>query len=646
VNHRTPAATEPRFADRPFTVYDLPLQQRETIQRPENAVLRVGRWSLDAGSLCFTRRSRVHRPSRMGQLSPCQVDLTSLRPERIPQVHAFIHFLSDRLSSGGYRAESIYGQWGVFKNFLNWCDDSGHFDAMAGGPSTHRAFKGFVDHLREQVDSHARRLSGAWDVQCGVEALLREFLGQTDLRRGTNLLQRKLSDGIPTEPPAEIELARLLALSDALFNGLTDFVVERENYPYRLAMPGYLGWKDNHLWIFPEQLWCMPPYLIEQRDSLRRKSRNYDYEGGRVITLDEALSIYSPPSRARSEVERTTEILASANRDPYHHHRLKAANLAHNAFVVLFLAQTGLNMGVASELRWGIEDIEVGVAQQGFRAVKWRAGGKEVSVVVRSAFLPVFRKYLSLRKYLLAGRPFDHLFMAISLDGSKEPRRMSSHAIDYYHLVARRIDPSLPSIKVRQLRSAKQDFHISRSDPSTAALLLGHTEETATTVYSAGTKSRQYTEVSEFLEKLSQSAARRAVVAPTEVIPNGIASHLGGCVGFEQPAPISDDIPITPDCAKQEGCLFCDQYRVHADNTDVRKLASCAYVIEQTAVVPGAESYFRPVLERINALLKEISLVDGCAEMVTTVIHDVNVKGELDPYWVEKLNLLTELEIA
>lgn len=104
-------------------------------------------------------------------------------------------------------------------------------------------------------------------------------------------------------------------------------------------------------------------------------------------------------------------------------------------------------------------------------------------------------------------------------------------------------------------------------------------------------------------------------------------------------------MPVQPDCKTQEGCLFCDKHRVHADEKDTRKLSSCAFVVQQVIYVPGAEVYFQPVLGRIESLLDEIKTRDEAnIEMVDRVVKQVHEEGDLDPYWAAKLALLESME--
>ncbi|MBB5510844.1 site-specific integrase [Paraburkholderia atlantica] len=637
------------FEARAFEVLDLPFDDEVPIAHPERVILKIGRSTVDIGSLCYIRRSEARRKnSTRSQIYPRHVDLSSFSLARSEQVTKLIQFLNYRMTVGGYRPSAIQGSCGEIRAFMDWCDARQLHDALSGEVGTYRAFAEYVEYLREQVNNHTMRQAYAWGTQHKIGKLLESIFDLHDLERGVNLMPSSWRDVIQTEPPSESDLAKLCGLCAAVFEGMSDFVLNAKPYPFRVEMPRYLDWSEQGLWIFPEQQWCMPPHLLERRErraGRARRNPNYDYRNGRVLSFEQAIATRAGCKVTRQAAQQVRDLIDAANRDPRSYHRQKAAMLAHNCFLVLFIAKTGLNPSVACELKWA-DDMSVDSAQQGFRELKWRAGGKAVSVVVRGTFLPLFKTFVSLRSYILGGKSHGSLFLTRGPNLGHDLGPASPSAISAVQTVLRRIDPGLKTVPARALRAAKQDFHITQSDPATAAQIMGHSEEIALRAYSAGTKGRHYAEMSGFLESMKRSAERRVVLSECDSLSGAKTGSLGKCVDFNSPVPISGNVPIAPDCRKHEGCLFCDKYRVHADATDVRKLASCAYVIEQTLSVPGAEEHFRPVLERISEVLGEISNLSLHADMVARVVREVEVEGELDAYWAEKLTLLTEIEIA
>ncbi len=112
--------------------------------------------------------------------------------------------------------------------------------------------------------------------------------------------------------------------------------------------------------------------------------------------------------------------------------------------------------------------------------------------------------------------------------------------------------------------------------------------------------------------------------------------------------PIAPSITVQPDCRSIEGCLFCDQYRVHADTSDIRKLLSCRHCVRLVSRRAGAlgeyESSFGVVLRRIDFLLDELRLRE--AALVDQIEFDVDANGNLDAFWSTKIDQLYELGVA
>jgi hypothetical protein len=118
------------------------------------------------------------------------------------------------------------------------------------------------------------------------------------------------------------------------------------------------------------------------------------------------------------------------------------------------------------------------------------------------------------------------------------------------------------------------------------------------------------------------------------------------CVSFGDPGPAHG--VIKPDCKGPEGCLFCDKFKVHADEKDTRKLFSCRYVLRQTAPMMGSEerlqSLLGPFFERIQTIIAEVAQRDST--MVAKIAAEVDDDGELDPYWARKLEMLMALGVV
>ena len=149
-------------------------------------------------------------------------------------------------------------------------------------------------------------------------------------------------------------------------------------------------------------------------------------------------------------------------------------------------------------------------------------------------------------------------------------------------------------------------------------------------------------EMGSFFDRLDDIVMDSHIIAP-ELVERAV----GKCSSFGNPHK-SSAAPLTPDCKGPEGCLFCDNFKVHADERDTRKLISCRYCLQQSAHLTASEEHclalFGPIFDRIAVILSEVRRRQ--AGLVERIEHEVVNDGELDPYWASKLEMLVNLELT
>lgn len=619
-----------KMVSRPTYIYAMPLAEGVTILHPELAVVKFGlSKTLDIGILCYARRTVFDKSSRN---SIRKVSLESLVQSRIPNVRQLLDHISE-LSSSGSRMRTLYDHFSSLVGFVNWADINEWPDVLSGAEAAKPAMRAYFEHVRERVMRNSINLNTGARIQSNVLRAIEGFFDAEHLGRGLNLLKRDKSITESTVPPSEADQARVLSLCNCLFDGICELVVDRLQYPYALRTPKHLGFPNNHLWLFPAKAWYKTPAMI----AASPRHAGYDYVEGRLATLAEAKRQYSNINTPRDVTFAARTTLKHANENYNHTSRWHLACKALNSFLIMFLAATGMNWSDALELSWS-EDYEVDTTNQGFRTVKWRAGGRVVSFELSISFLPKFRRFLALRTYILQGRKCDHLFFS-SLKASDPPTPIRSNLDRTYEMLSG-IDPALNPVMSREWRAAKSDWLVRHTDPSTAALVLQNSEGTVLQHYAQGSETLHHEEMSKFLSEMAV-----AVLAPDEKIENATPRAVGLCTSFGMPVAIDAETRIKPDCDSAEGCLFCDKFKIHADETDTRKLLSCRYVINLTSPLSNSDEefneLFRPILERIDGLILDIAARD--LAMVERIKLEVNEDGELDAYWAGKVEMLMTL---
>jgi hypothetical protein len=628
------------FELRPFVVITLPLSPSANILRTEQIIINVDRSRVDFGAFCYIHRSDECRAP--GQ--PRRVALASFRSERPKQIAQAINVLSSMLTDGAARPRTVATSAHHFKRFLDWADATGHHDCLSGGTATVTAYRGWAAQVAERFRRHEILAHSGHVAQSVVCAFLEQVTGQIELSRGIRVIPAK-SGSKGTEPAAEQHFGRMLALNQSLFDGLCDLVLTNQKFPYKLNLPKSLGWKDSFLWCFPGAIWNLPPHLWELGSENTKMYQAYDYRNGRIFEGHEIQHLYrrAIPSSTERAIVRAASGVAKANADTHHRVRLNLAMIAQTAFFFLFLSNTGCNLAVARDIQTDGE-IVASAVNQNYRTMKFRAQGKVVTVVLPVSFMPTLRRFLELRKYLLTDVSCPYLFFTLG-DRIDElsPGQISVAILEKNYNILRRISPSLPRISTRKIRATVNDYYRRAYDKSITAKVLGRSEVATDQHYVAGSPFDHEVEMTLLLEAVSVKARSQKIVPARQRLNDAKALEEGGrCSSYGNPMRISDDMP-PPDC--RQGCIFCVNRVLVANEEDARKVASAAFIMEQLILGPVSEAEFRPQIEKCDEDLTKISDFDGCAAMVQRVRKDVYENGNLTPYFADKFQMFLELGV-
>lgn len=286
------------------------------------------------------------------------------------------------------------------------------------------------------------------------------------------------------------------------------------------------------------------------------------------------------------------------------------------------------------------------------KVIKFRAGGKPVPVHLTAITLSRLHVYLQIRERLIACLDCSDiapLFVQCGYGerkgrfGAGEPILVRAITSTFPHDLRRKaksIGCELPATTLRQLRAYKQQYLVRKHGIKVAAETMGHSVATAVAAYCKAQESVRRSEMGQFLGSLI-STVLAPHSGPLEADPT-MRIAVGSCQEQGNPIAIEVHPVVKPDCNKTEGCFFCAQYRVHADETDLRKLMSCHHVLQRLAPLQGesvtADRVYAAVLDRIQALLAEIRC--RIPQEYELIEHDVQVAGNLSRYWSVKLQQL------
>lgn len=624
------------FSKRNVVLYDLPISKDIELLHPEQAVIRFGgTQTIDVGALCYLRRDESPRRANQGR----GVELASYSALRANHVRRLLRYISDAYRTSGNRwTTQFVNTTNFIRHFMQFADSMGYENVLGDSDVARIAFAGHVDFLRELVRTNQLSTNTAAPYQSSVHEILCGLFNLDNLVEGLNLLQRSERAKENTRTPCETAQSKILALCEAIFFGFSDLVLNNRPYPYRLDMPEYLDWKNKSLWVFPTMTQYMPPHLLAKRDQLKRPSWAFDYVNGCLANFESIKHYYRKHTSAKKVLDNAERLISHANNDPRCHARTMAAMNALNAFVILFVANVAMNSSQVLDLPWSGK-YRIGVERQGFSTIKWRAAGRKCHFEIQSTFLRTFKHFLLLRQYILGDNGFQNLFFKLGSRRVSEPSTLSDAIFQHFYEKLQQIDPHLPKVTPREWRAAKGDWLIRNTDLFTAAEVLQNSKRTLLKHYAAGSETVHMEEMSKFFVGITETVKNRGV--PIE----GVNQAIGVCSSFGAPHQVVHDSPIVPNCKGAEGCLFCDKYRIHADDRDTKKLLSCRYCLRQTAhLAENEEQYqkvFTPIFNRIDEVLKEIDRREpGLVDKIRTQVEEY---GELDAYWSGKLEMLVSL---
>lgn len=634
-----------KFVERQVEIYDLPFPNGFKPLHPECVVLTYCKGhSIDFGALCYLRRSSERRLHKRGR----HVDLFSFSKTRTREIQALVDHVSKSYSHSGLKSNSLHQSHGNFVRFIDWCDSNQHSNVLATKMSANAAFRGYVVNLHRLVTQNQLNINTGSCYQNDVLNILQDYLEMENLDRGVNLLIPNHCFTESISVPDDSAQEKVLAWCKCLFSGLSELVIDQKPYPFPLAVPGYLKWPHDQLWVFPLKCWCKPP-----NHKAPKREFAYDYHNGRVCTFEEIEYLYvkaAYPFIVRKCIKNAQKLIATSNQNFYSPTRIERGLLAVKAFLMIFIASTGCNPKQAVSTPWSEEIGESVrnplVERQDFRTIKYRANMRPVTFEIGVEYMPYLRRYLQLRMYLLNGRRCEYLFFGYGVNNiglTIGPTQLPASVSHSTYITLARLSPTLPRVAPSQWRAAKQDYSIRNHDPATAARAMQHSVATAIKHYSNGSEVTQQIELSAFF-----SQVEKVVLKSGQEVAGSEKRSVGICVSPNNPQAIGDNLPITPNCKGVEGCLFCDKYRIHSDQIDVRKILSARYCIKKIShLASNFEQFgrlFGGVLQRIDFIVNEVRHHD--VKMLEKVEREVDVEGELDPFWSARLEMLMELELV
>ncbi|MAG64958.1 MAG: integrase [Pseudomonadales bacterium] len=303
--------------------------------------------------------------------------------------------------------------------------------------------------------------------------------------------------------------------------------------------------------------------------------------------------------------------------------RYPLVNLRIESELLMFIAQTGLNLQQAHTLR--VEQFHYTSHLDGYhvRAYKKRRDG-EVIFEIYASYREWFKRYLEWRSEWFPTEPGGLLFPLVRGGG-----RIIEEAPQFTNLTRICREVGIPLVRPRKLRGTRINWLLRESQsPQQVAELAQHTVETLIQVYADPHPQIAMVEITRFHQQNDPSFSPPAPGRCISAIPEPL-------VAMPKSAP-------RPDCINAAGCLFCTQHRDIESEDHVWSLGSLCHLksLELARYRPpnsGRQATTdHPALLVINRLAAKLRFFEESSEVRRLWVEEARARlseGDYHPAW-------------
>lgn len=589
--------------------------------RIQNVVLRFdSRRIVDIGSWCYKKRSSGRNPKKV-----CPDSYDEVRAQRLREfaVELITYGFTGSLSSASAKLAD-------FSVLLNWSEGNNHEDFLIAPENYHKTLKSFTAHLL----TGERGKSTPAQLQRSLLTIANWLYPDTTIvfSSGMPHISVEHRKGEEKSAPSSGEMSSFLTVLYALFSQLTDFLLTNVTFPHKITLGHLTATVTTHSCAY------LSDKILKTKLPLGKYSPLANFHDGLWRAREDAPQYSGTIGDYNKRIKKFKAQLNASNTNMRDLNRMRLAKIAHDAFLGIFTAASGLNEAPIINLQW-TGHFETLKGQKGMRTltvVKYRGGPHLSSFTVHSSFLPVFNQYLNLRNFILEDSEHPYLFIGLPASGQGSIGKLArTTLINLCRNLRITTDPDFPTLSYRDLRRYKDYFIVTNSGIKIAALLLQH---------SGPVQRQNYTNINE-REAVDQIATTLRAFAKTFSAGRTKSIPGGGCAGNKPTADSEPPPGYTPDCKSQVGCIFCTHFRTTAEAENIRKLASMKYIIKQRIHSCDNLEHFQrnhqPALDQIQLIFTEIENHSENAAALLKKIHtEVFDNGELTDYWLNYLKNL------
>ena len=518
--------------------------------------------------------------------------------DRLELVESFHDVISGKLAGGGSKETARSEIW-ILRKFFSWAEQEGQPLTLASVESTYINWTEFLLH-RERVNSDLMK-SSIYQLARTMSALLKDVLqmrlGPLLNTRIRKVRSRKSARGVQADKQ---NLEETFIFGQALLDICNSLTIEIIQGPIPIKIHFRSGrvledWSGKPP---PEKLKWMSQ---EPTNSYKRYNKKN-------------------AERLRAVWETDTSLRT----------RYPLANLRIQAEMLIFIAQTGMNLAQVNRIRTGqFHYTSYSGGYQVRRLYKSRSKG-EVEFDIFSEYRKLFERYLLWLNTMFIDNPEGLLFPLIRRTAAKDS------APSFYQVITICKKVGICYFSPRPLRNTRINWLLRRSrDPKMTAEMAQHTEETLLSVYEEPNLQVAMVEISRF-----HSLTDPAISPPGP----------GWCISVNPEAVRGTSQGATPpDCISPAGCLFCENQRDIDSLDHVWSLASYRHLksLELAKYRPpltwkGPQTV-HPAIEAVNRITAKLMYFESSSEARSLWVGEALARineGNYHPRWDGFIQLL------
>lgn len=587
---------------------------------------------VDIGALCYQNRTKTTRALTK------KVDLHTLRPERKRAVRAWV-VQQVTLYYTRNTATTIFANATKITGIFDWADSCGFEDFLKSPENYHQALQAYTQNLLQQVGTKEKSKNTASHRQSMALRSGSIFFPNTafNFRDDLPIISNNGGRSNPTEPPLQSEIEAYLTPCQYLFDGLTKFALDFKRFPARIPF------MSEYLWLLPGEYPFISKRVLSEKPKVQFNIC-WNYINGTIRTTLEATKLSRRPLYlVQSDLVAANIVKYKANNDQRHEKRMKLAKNAHDAFIPLFVANSGINEQQLRDLLFDESYETFDSGEKGFIGIKMRAGGREVKFSIKKTFTKQFDKFIRLRKFIDDGLNNKFLFIGITIYEPSIGGQVALGEIAKLNdRIKRLLIPDFKGLSYQKLRKYKSNYLLTHGHAvQVVSSLLQTSERTILNSYAQAQENTAIAEITAMMKRLAGLLNDYS----GEETPAGDCADITG-----RSEAIASPPDYEPNCKNFEGCIFCSQFRTHASEPAIRKLLSMRFVTLEYLNSCTDKSHFDKVhgaavaqIDRIISELRENR--PDMSKSIDKISAEISNEFELSDYWKRFYHRMIQLKV-